>query len=162
MSNCVSGRIIGVVTVVHQDHRYTSLRWRALGARNIDPRTHSRRGLFIIIRDGAQPDLKISPPLLSPLPVMSATTRDEQIPPSAEEDTPLLSSEPPPQKPTPVPWAQVWILLVLQLAEPLTSQVIYPFAPEVCHFLQTRFFSFSSIFHSSFVMLGSPMAMSPV
>ncbi|KAH8991319.1 MFS general substrate transporter [Lactarius hatsudake] len=31
---------------------------------------------------------------------------------------------------TPVPWAQLWVLLVLQLAEPLTSQVIYPFAPE--------------------------------
>jgi hypothetical protein len=38
-----------------------SLRWKALGARNIDPRTHSWRGLFTIIRDGAQPALKISP-----------------------------------------------------------------------------------------------------
>lgn len=66
---------------------------------------------------------------------MSATTCDEQIPPSPDEDTPLLSPEPPLRKPTPVPWAQVWILLVLQLAEPLTSQVIYPFTPEVCHFL---------------------------
>ena len=69
---------------------------------------------------------------------MSATTRDEEVPPG--EDTPLLSSESTLQKPsTPVPWAQVWILLVLQLAEPLTSQVIYPFTPEVCHFLQTLF-----------------------
>ncbi|KAF8501373.1 member of major facilitator superfamily multidrug-resistance, DHA1 sub-family [Russula emetica] len=60
---------------------------------------------------------------------MSATTRDEEVPPG--EDTPLLSSESTLQKPsTPVPWAQVWILLVLQLAEPLTSQVIYPFTPE--------------------------------
>jgi hypothetical protein len=71
---------------------------------------------------------------------MSATTRDEEVPPS--EDTPLLSSESTLQKPsTPVPWAQVWILLVLQLAEPLTSQVIYPFTPEVRHFLQTLFVS---------------------
>ena len=67
---------------------------------------------------------------------MSATMRDEEV--SPDEVTPLLSSEPPQRPPTPVPWAQVWILLVLQLAEPLTSQVIYPFTPEVCHFLQTR------------------------
>ena len=63
---------------------------------------------------------------------MSATTRDEEVPPG--EETPLL----PPtlqKSSTPVPWAQVWILLVLQLAEPLTSQVIYPFTPEVCRFL---------------------------
>jgi hypothetical protein len=77
---------------------------------------------------------------------MSATTRDEEDSPG--ENTPLLSSESTLQKaPTPVPWAQVWILLVLQLAEPLTSQVIYPFTPEVCHFLQTRSISFSSIIH---------------
>ena len=69
---------------------------------------------------------------------MSATTSDEEV--SPDEVTPLLSSEPPLQRPsTPVPWAQVWILLVLQLAEPLTSQVIYPFTPEVCHLLQTQF-----------------------
>lgn len=67
--------------------------------------------------------------------VMSATTRDEEVFP--DEDTPLLT---PLQKlSTPVPWAQVSILLVLQLAEPLTSQVIYPFTPEVRHVLRTRF-----------------------
>jgi hypothetical protein len=71
---------------------------------------------------------------------MSATTSDEEV--SPDEVTPLLSSEPPLQRPpTPVPWAQVWILLVLQLAEPLTSQVIYPFTPEVCHLQQTPFIS---------------------
>ena len=66
---------------------------------------------------------------------MSATTRDdEEVIPG--EGTPLLSSDSTLQKQaTPVPWAQVWILLVLQLAEPLTSQVIYPFTPEVCRFL---------------------------
>lgn len=32
---------------------------------------------------------------------------------------------------TPVPWRQFSIVLFLQLAEPLTSQVIYPFLPEV-------------------------------
>lgn len=82
---------------------------------------------------------------------MSATTRDEQVPPSPDEDTPLLSSEHSLRKPTPVPWAQVSILLFLQLAEPLTSQVIYPFAPEVRHFPQTRFISFSSIHPPQFV-----------
>jgi hypothetical protein len=71
---------------------------------------------------------------------MSTTTRDEEV--LAGEDTPLLSSESTLQKPpTPVPWAQVWILLVLQLAEPLTSQVIYPFTPEVCRILYPRFVS---------------------
>lgn len=34
-------------------------------------------------------------------------------------------------KKTPLPWAQLSIVLFLQLAEPLTSQVISPFAPEL-------------------------------
>jgi MFS family permease len=50
-----------------------------------------------------------------------------------DEETPLLS----PQKQkkttrTPLPWFQFSLVLFLQLAEPLTSQVIYPFTPEVC------------------------------
>ncbi|KAF9648963.1 MFS general substrate transporter [Thelephora ganbajun] len=32
---------------------------------------------------------------------------------------------------TPLPWAQLSIVLFVQLAEPLTSQVIYPFVPEL-------------------------------
>ncbi|KLO06723.1 MFS general substrate transporter [Schizopora paradoxa] len=32
---------------------------------------------------------------------------------------------------TPLPWAQFSLVLFLQLAEPLTSQVIYPFVPEL-------------------------------
>jgi hypothetical protein len=84
---------------------------------------------------------------------MSATTRDDEV--SPDEETPLLTSERGLNKPpTPIPWAQVWILLVLQLAEPLTSQVIYPFTPEVRHFVPTLFHSFSCILDSSFVMLG--------
>lgn len=53
---------------------------------------------------------------------------------TADEETPLLQQEGEnqPKKRTPIPWAQVSLLLVLQLSEPLTSQVIYPFAPEVC------------------------------
>jgi len=50
---------------------------------------------------------------------------------SPDEETPLLSSDGGSKKPSArVPWSQVGILLVLQLAEPLTSQVIYPFTPE--------------------------------
>jgi len=60
---------------------------------------------------------------------MSTMTRDDDV--SPDEETPLLSSDRSSKKSsTPVPWAQVGILLVLQLAEPLTSQVIYPFTPE--------------------------------
>ncbi|KAI0261481.1 member of major facilitator superfamily multidrug-resistance, DHA1 sub-family [Gloeopeniophorella convolvens] len=60
---------------------------------------------------------------------MTVTTRNDGS--SPDEETPLLAPEPAPKKPmTPVPWGQIWILLVLQLSEPLTSQVIYPFTPE--------------------------------
>ncbi|KAH9902823.1 MFS general substrate transporter [Cubamyces lactineus] len=53
-----------------------------------------------------------------------------------DEETPLLRSENQGQghhkrKHNPIPWGQFSILLILQLAEPLTSQVIYPFAPEL-------------------------------
>ena len=47
-----------------------------------------------------------------------------------DEETPLLRSESRKRAKTPIPWGQFTILLILQLAEPLTSQVIYPFAPE--------------------------------
>ena len=48
-----------------------------------------------------------------------------------DEETPLLAGDG--KKPaTPLPWFQFTIVLFLQLAEPLTSNVIYPFAPEVC------------------------------
>ncbi|GBE88221.1 MFS general substrate transporter [Sparassis crispa] len=51
----------------------------------------------------------------------------------SDEETPLLQPDSPLLKParTPLPWAQLTILLVLQLAEPLTSQVISPFAPDL-------------------------------
>lgn len=47
-----------------------------------------------------------------------------------DEETPLLRSDQT-KKHTPLPWGQFSIILFLQLAEPLTSQVIYPFAPAV-------------------------------
>lgn len=55
--------------------------------------------------------------------------------PAADEETPLLQStksdDRTPQEETPIPWAQFSIVLFLQFAEPLTSQVIYPFLPQV-------------------------------
>jgi hypothetical protein len=48
-----------------------------------------------------------------------------------DEETPLLAGNGKKQA-TPLPWFQFIIVLFLQLAEPLTSNVIYPFAPEVC------------------------------
>lgn len=51
-----------------------------------------------------------------------------------DEETPLLRSEgnTPAKKPqTPLPWRQFSMLLVLQIAEPMTSQVISPFAPQL-------------------------------
>lgn len=50
-----------------------------------------------------------------------------------EEETPLLRT-----KSTPLPWGQLSIVLFVQLAEPLTSQVIYPFAPQVSIHLKRR------------------------
>jgi MFS family permease len=47
----------------------------------------------------------------------------------ADEETPLLEQTK--KVPTPLPWFQFSIVLFLQLAEPLTSQVIYPFAPQL-------------------------------
>ncbi|KAF9007542.1 member of major facilitator superfamily multidrug-resistance, DHA1 sub-family [Cyathus striatus] len=48
-----------------------------------------------------------------------------------DEETPLLENATKKVKRTPLPVAQFVIVLVLQLAEPLTSQVIYPFAPQL-------------------------------
>jgi len=48
-----------------------------------------------------------------------------------DEETPLLQENNGHKRATPLPWAQFSLVMVLQLAEPLTSQVIYPFAPQV-------------------------------
>lgn len=48
-----------------------------------------------------------------------------------DEETPLLQTEQVKSPRTPLPWFQFSLVLFLQLAEPLTSQVIYPFAPQV-------------------------------
>ena len=50
-----------------------------------------------------------------------------------DEETPLLAGNGNKQAPTrtPLPWFQFTIVSSLQLAEPLTSLVIFPFAPQV-------------------------------
>jgi len=50
--------------------------------------------------------------------------------PQVDEETPLLRSQQSTKR-TPLPWFQFSLVLFLQLAEPLTSQVIYPFMPEL-------------------------------
>ncbi|OCH95432.1 MFS general substrate transporter [Obba rivulosa] len=76
----------------------------------------------------------------------------------ADEETPLLQPEGQQRKPahTPLPWAQLCILLVLQLAEPLTSQVISPFAPDlirhigITHGDETKVGYYVGLMHSIF------------
>ena len=48
-----------------------------------------------------------------------------------DEETPLLRPRDEEVKETPVPWRQFSIVLFLQLSEPLTSQVIFPFTPQL-------------------------------
>ncbi|KAG6332177.1 hypothetical protein ID866_6916 [Astraeus odoratus] len=48
-----------------------------------------------------------------------------------DEETPLLQVPEQKQRKTPLPWRQFSIILLLQLSEPLTAQVISPFAPEL-------------------------------
>ena len=54
-----------------------------------------------------------------------------------DEETPLLAGNGKKQA-TPLPWFQFTIVLFLMLAEPLTSNVIYPFAPDVCSLVLLR------------------------
>jgi hypothetical protein len=53
-----------------------------------------------------------------------------------DEETPFLrqsESEQPTAK-TPLPWDQFWIILFLQLSDPLSSQTLAPFIPQVSKF----------------------------
>ena len=49
-----------------------------------------------------------------------------------DEATPLLQAQKQKKGRTPLPWRQFSIIMFLQLSEPLTAQVIAPFAPQVC------------------------------
>ncbi|KAE9402492.1 member of major facilitator superfamily multidrug-resistance, DHA1 sub-family [Gymnopus androsaceus JB14] len=48
-----------------------------------------------------------------------------------DEETPLLREQQCKPQRTPLPWFQFTLVLFLQLSEPLTSQVIYPFLPQL-------------------------------
>ena len=63
-----------------------------------------------------------------------------------DEETPLLAGNGKKQA-TPLPWFQFTIVLFLMLAEPLTSNVIYPFAPDVCSliYLGGRLLNFGNL-----------------
>ncbi|KAI6006602.1 major facilitator superfamily domain-containing protein [Pisolithus orientalis] len=50
---------------------------------------------------------------------------------TVDEETPLLHDHQQKHGRTPLPWRQFTIILFLQLAEPLTSQLISPFAPQL-------------------------------
>ncbi|KAJ4477906.1 major facilitator superfamily domain-containing protein [Lentinula edodes] len=60
---------------------------------------------------------------------LPSTARNEQSLEESQdsERTPLLLSNVTRHTPTPLPWRQLFVLFWIQLAEPLTSQVIYPF-----------------------------------
>ena len=70
-----------------------------------------------------------------------------------DEETPLLAGNGKKQA-TPLPRFQFTIVLFLLLAEHLTSNVIYPFAPEVCSLILPggRLINFGNL-QSSFAIL---------
>ena len=57
-----------------------------------------------------------------------------------DETSPLLRAEDkkPAKKVTPLPMVQIGIVLFFQLAEPITSQCIYPFINQVTPLLLTK------------------------
>ncbi|KAI6167959.1 MFS multidrug-resistance DHA1 sub-family [Pisolithus thermaeus] len=75
---------------------------------------------------------------------------------SVHEETPLLHAQQQKRRRTPLPWRQFTIILFLQLAEPLTSQLISPFAPQlirdigVTHGDETKVGFYVGLLHSLF------------
>ncbi|KAG0694691.1 major facilitator superfamily domain-containing protein [Suillus ampliporus] len=73
-----------------------------------------------------------------------------------DEETPLLRPVQQKRARTPLPWRQFSIILFLQLAEPLTSQVISPFAPQLIRDIgitngdETRVGYYVGLMHSVF------------
>ena len=51
---------------------------------------------------------------------------------TVDEETPLLHNASTPRKATPLPITQITILLLLLLAEPITSLSINPYINQVC------------------------------
>ncbi|KAG1780684.1 major facilitator superfamily domain-containing protein [Suillus placidus] len=48
-----------------------------------------------------------------------------------DEETPLLQRQEQPTTKTPLPWDQFWIILFLELSDPLSSQTLAPFIPQL-------------------------------
>ncbi|KAH0832883.1 major facilitator superfamily domain-containing protein [Lanmaoa asiatica] len=73
-----------------------------------------------------------------------------------DEETPLLQAKKQKKGRTPLPWRQFSIILFLQLSEPLTSQVISPFAPQLIRDIgitngdETRVGYYVGLLHSLF------------
>ena len=65
--------------------------------------------------------------------------------PEPEEVTPLLRDGNPLRKKTPLPLTQIFILILLQLSEPMTSSSIKPYINEVCSLIPI------TVNHRSFV-----------
>lgn len=65
----------------------------------------------------------------APLPCTYPGSFRPLMPIDVDEETPLIPAFT--VEPTPLPWGQFSIILLIQLAEPLTSQLILPFAPQV-------------------------------
>ena len=55
-----------------------------------------------------------------------------------DEETPLISDGNPQRKGTPLPLAQILVLFILQLAEPITSSSIRPYINEVESSIPTK------------------------
>ena len=58
-------------------------------------------------------------------------TRFKGAPSEADEESYLLRDGKPKRKETPLPLAQILVLLLLQLCEPITSQSIKPYINQV-------------------------------
>jgi len=51
-----------------------------------------------------------------------------------DEETPLLRRSEQTTAKTPLPWDQLWIILLSQLSDPLSSKTLAPFIPQVSTF----------------------------
>ena len=68
----------------------------------------------------------------------------------ADEETPLLHDDDAQRKPTPLPKTQLFLLLLVRLAEPIASHSISPYISEVGpHLLITLCDALAPIFHIS-------------
>ena len=82
----------------------------------------------------------LSAPFSDSVPVPSVLWSVVRMPQNQDErldETTALLPAKEPKPVTPLPRLQIGILLLLQLAEPITSQCIYPFINQVCIILDS-------------------------